>query len=145
MKLSKRCVYGLQAAVRLAARESQGYTQSRDIAKHEHLPAKFLESILLSLRSAELLESKVGAGGGYRLAKPGNRITVTDVLGALEQEDDEPTIEQGTMTEGQHALANVNERIEEALKDAIGSLTLSELAEQAAAELGKNTTPMYYI
>lgn len=145
MKLSKRCVYGLQAAVRLAARQSQGYTQSRDIAKHEHLPAKFLESILLSLRSAELLESKVGAGGGYRLAQPADRITVTDILNALEQEDDDPITNEGTMTEGQHALANVNKRIEAALQEAIASLTLAELAETAAAELGQNTTPMYYI
>ncbi|MEM1166759.1 MAG: Rrf2 family transcriptional regulator [Planctomycetota bacterium] len=144
MKLSKRSVYGLQAAVRLARRNGSSYLQSREIAEHEKLPAKFLESILLALRSAELLESKVGAGGGYRLARPADQITIAQLLDALDHEEQDVPAEVAE-TDGQFALVAVNERIESAMSDAIGSLSLTELLELSEEKQQGSRAPMYYI
>src|SRR5436190_24278033 len=84
MKLSKRTEYGLRAVVQLARLWPAHYVQSRDLAQQEHLPNKFLESILLALRRGGVLESKVGSGGGYRLAKNPRDISVGDVIRRLE-------------------------------------------------------------
>lgn len=134
MKLSKRTEYGIKAAVRLSQPKGPGYTQSREIAEAEGLPAKFLESILLALRSAGILESKVGAGGGYRLAKPASTIRVSDLITALDRTDPESvdgTLRMNGYRPGQAAIEVLNERLTASISDSIGSLSLSDLCALA--------------
>ena len=126
MRLSKRCEYGIKAAIRLSLQSGKGYLQSREIASSERLPAKFLESILLALRSASLLESKVGAGGGYRLSRPPAQIRVSVLIRALESPP-EPEDSGETDTPGGAALAALNARLDEAVESAVGDLTLAEV------------------
>jgi hypothetical protein len=78
MRLSKRGEYGLRAMIDIAsAQRSQGPNDSiiqiKEIAEREKIPAKFLEQILLTLKNAGLLHSKMGVGGGYYLAHPRRR------------------------------------------------------------------------
>jgi len=54
------------------------------IAAHENIPHKFLESILLLLRKSGFLGSKKGKGGGYYLLKEASEIYMTDVMRILE-------------------------------------------------------------
>ena len=85
MKLSKRGEYGLKAMIDLASSGLQQHPmQIKDIAQREQIPAKFLEQILLTLKNAGLLKSKVGAGGGYYLAKPANEITLGQIVRVLD-------------------------------------------------------------
>lgn len=148
MRLSKRCEYGLKAAVRLAARHGTGYVQSRDISDNEALPAKFLESILIVLRSASILESKVGAGGGYRLSRPPEQITVNELLSALElpeHTDNSRPQTSDTLTPGAVALDMVHERIEQAMNEAVGELSLADLKAMAETCAPDKRGAMYYI
>lgn len=154
MRLSKRSEYGLKAAVRLGRRYGSGYVQARDIAMAEMLPAKFLESILLALRAGGMLESKVGSGGGYRLARPPEQINVWEVVEALEPPDatvnslppnGHHAMADGSATAGRHAMSVLHERIEEAFDEAVGSLTLAELVALAEARGQDHDHIMYYI
>ena len=133
MRLSKKVEYGIVAIVHLTQRARTGrtYLQSREIAEHEHLPGKFLESILLALKSGGILESKVGAGGGYRLIRDPRELTLAEVIHALEAQ---PQAEASTFdppgaedAPGREALSLVNDRIDDAFRTAVGSLTLAEL------------------
>jgi Rrf2 family protein len=58
--------------------------QIREISQHEQIPAKFLEQILLSLKNAGLLHSKMGVGGGYHLAKPPSEISLGQIVRILD-------------------------------------------------------------
>jgi Rrf2 family protein len=58
--------------------------QIKEIAEREHIPAKFLEQILLSLKNAGLLHSKMGVGGGYYLAKPADEISLGNIVRVLD-------------------------------------------------------------
>jgi Rrf2 family protein len=58
--------------------------QIREIAEREHIPAKFLEQILLSLKNAGLLHSKMGVGGGYHLAKAPKDINLGQIVRVLD-------------------------------------------------------------
>lgn len=132
MRFSKRCQYGIKAAVCLAQHHGRGYLQSRTIAETEDLPGKFLESILLALRSANILESKVGAGGGYRLSRDPREIRVAEMVEALNgvaEDAQESTVR--AVTPGNASLAVVNARIDAALKQAFGTLSLSDLLAMA--------------
>ena len=54
------------------------------IAKEESIPLKFLEAILLDLKSHGLLESKLGRKGGYRLSRPPSSVTVGSIIRMME-------------------------------------------------------------
>ncbi|WP_430909047.1 RrF2 family transcriptional regulator [Maribacter sp. 2-571] len=82
--LSKKTKYGLKAITYLAAQKGNQPVQISEIAKHENISQKFLESILLSLRKTGFLGSKKGKGGGYYLIKDPQEILLTDVMRILE-------------------------------------------------------------
>jgi Rrf2 family protein len=87
MRLSKRGEYGLRAMIMLAtpsADEHPSVLQIREISQQEQIPAKFLEQILLSLKNAGLLHSKMGVGGGYHLAKPPSEISLGQIVRILD-------------------------------------------------------------
>jgi Rrf2 family protein len=91
MRLSKRGEYGLRAMIDLAAAlqddDGRGGThvvQIKDIAERQHIPAKFLEQILLALKNAGMLHSRMGVGGGYYLAKPASEITLGHIVRVLD-------------------------------------------------------------
>ena len=54
------------------------------LAKKEHIPKKFLESILLDLKNNGILSSKKGKGGGYFLAKRPDQIKLGTLMRILE-------------------------------------------------------------
>jgi Rrf2 family protein len=148
LRLSKRTEYGLRAVVQLARLWPRGYVQSRDLAQLEDLPNKFLEAILLALRRGDFLESKVGSGGGYRLARSPREIRVGDVIRRLEgrltvsgahgsrrPEDHSP---------GEVAVHLVNERLTEATDEALDNMTLEQLLEHVG-RVSNLQQQMYYI
>ncbi|MDC6390738.1 Rrf2 family transcriptional regulator [Maribacter sp. PR1] len=82
--LSKKTKYGLKALAYLGYQKDRKPVQISEIAEHENISQKFLESILLSLRKSGFLSSKKGKGGGYYLLKEPNEIYMTDVMRVLE-------------------------------------------------------------
>ena len=85
MRLSKRGEYGLRAMIDLATWDTgNGAVQIKDIAEREQIPAKFLEQILLTLKNAGLLHSKMGSGGGYYLARPADQISLGHIIRILD-------------------------------------------------------------
>ena len=89
MRLSKRGEYGLRAMIFIAAASNShqgenGMVQTKDIAEKENIPAKYLEQILLTLKNAGLLHSKMGVGGGYYLGRPASEINLGQVFRILD-------------------------------------------------------------
>lgn len=82
--ISKKTQYGLKALAYLAQQEANGPVLIADIADKKHIPLKFLESILLDLRKAGLLDSKKGKGGGYFFARHPSQIKVATVIRLLD-------------------------------------------------------------
>jgi Rrf2 family protein len=131
--------------VQLAQLWPHKFVQSKDLSQHEDLPNKFLESILLALRRGGFLESKVGSGGGYRLARAPREIHVGDVIRRLEgrltvQEPLNPS----DNSPGKVAVRLINQRLTAATDDVLDKMTLEELMEQVGrAAAGQQA--MYYI
>lgn len=85
MRLSKRGEYGLRAMIDMAAWEAtMPRIQIKDLAEREKIPAKFLEQILVTLKNAGLLNSRMGVGGGYYLARPAEEITLGHIFRVLD-------------------------------------------------------------
>ena len=87
MRLSKRGEYGLRAMILLAdvqENSPSGMIQIKEISAREGIPAKFLEQILLALKNAGLVHSKMGVGGGYYLARAPKEITFGQIVRILD-------------------------------------------------------------
>jgi Rrf2 family protein len=88
MRLSKRGEYGLRAMIMLAGTSDPAaplpMVQIKDISQREQISAKFLEQILLTLKNAGLLHSRMGVGGGYYLARPSSEITLGQIFRTLD-------------------------------------------------------------
>jgi len=87
MRLSKRGEYGLRAMITLADVQKNsptGMIQIKEISAREEIPAKFLEQILLALKNAGLVHSKMGVGGGYYLARAPKEITLGQIVRTLD-------------------------------------------------------------
>lgn len=82
MKLSKKGEYALRALIELglAAEVKRELVQVSELAEKEHMPVKFLEQIMQSLKGAGLVKSQRGKFGGYSLAKPASEITIGSVV-----------------------------------------------------------------
>ncbi len=80
MNFSKKAEYALRAVVAISRSAPGTVFSIQSLSTDEGIPLKFLEQILLILRKGGLLHSKRGAGGGYQLARPANRITLGEVL-----------------------------------------------------------------
>lgn len=88
MRLSKRGEYGLRAMIRMADFFSQDgelhLIQIKEISKIENISIKYLEQIMLTLKNAGLLNSKMGIGGGYYLAKSPREIMLGQIVRILD-------------------------------------------------------------
>jgi Rrf2 family protein len=84
MNVSTKSEYGLRALIYLASHEDRGAVPAREIAVEWSVPVKYLEQILKTLKEAHLIESQVGVGGGYRLARPATLITAGEVIRVLD-------------------------------------------------------------
>lgn len=83
-QLSKRTQYSLRALYALTRKFGEGPVLITTLAETETIPKKFLEQILVSLKSAGFVSSKKGKGGGYVLAQPPEKITIGAVIRAIE-------------------------------------------------------------
>jgi Rrf2 family protein len=88
MRLSKRGEYGLRAMIALAEPAEKSNAPQmmhiREISQREQISPKFLEQILLTLKNAGMLHSKMGVGGGYYLSRPATEITLGQIFRVLD-------------------------------------------------------------
>lgn len=79
MLLSRPTTYAIRALLYLAKQNTTEPILAPTIASAEQLPAPFLAKLLRTLAEAGILSSNRGPGGGYRLAKPADQISLQDV------------------------------------------------------------------
>ena len=78
--LSKRAKYAIKALLALAEHGRDEPMRIADLARREHIPAKFLELILLGLKNQGILQSRKGKGGGYLLARDPSEIYLGQIV-----------------------------------------------------------------
>jgi len=81
---SRECEYALQAVMYLALKPENESTSIKELAETLHIPFHFLGKILQRLVRKGLLRSLKGPTGGFRLALPPERITLLQVIEAID-------------------------------------------------------------
>jgi FeS assembly SUF system regulator len=84
IRLAKLTDYGIALMSHLARTAEPQLHSARDIAEQTAIPLPTVSKLLKLLSQAGLLQSQRGMRGGYALTRPPQRISVSDVVRALE-------------------------------------------------------------
>ncbi len=84
MKISTKIRYGARAMLELACHYGEGPIELREIARRENISLKYLEQVIVPLRTAGLVKSARGSKGGYSLAKHPSEIHLKDLVEILD-------------------------------------------------------------
>ncbi len=131
LRLSKLADYGTVVMVYLA-RNTQRLANAREIAAMTHITVPMVSKLLKKLTSAGLLNSERGVNGGYRLNRPAARISVAQIIFALEdyQGMTECSIHKNACSLESVCHLQGNWRlINKAITSALDSLSLESLAK----------------
>lgn len=139
IRLSRLADYGVVLACQMAVK-ADGCHNAYDLAAATGLPAPTVSKLLAALARAGVLVSQRGAKGGYRLARAPEAITAADIVSAV----DGPIaltvcIEHGSGACDVESLCPTRSgwrRINDAVRDAMKSVSLAELAFSVPAGLG---------
>ena len=134
LRISQRCEYAIQALLELALRSGPQPVTIADIAKAQRLPPKFLAVILAQLKQVGVVASVRGMRGGYRLARPPQRITVGQVVqlldGPVEPLHADPGAGAGDPQPPGGSLFEVRQQIRRAVEHVLDQTTLADLVER---------------
>jgi Rrf2 family transcriptional regulator, cysteine metabolism repressor len=131
ISVTSKSRYGVLALAELA-RSGDRPVPIGQVAERRGIPVQFLEQLFSTLRRDGLLQSQRGVKGGYTLARPPGRITVLEVVQALDGKVGEEASEAGGIwAEGVEALRGV-----------FRGTTIADVANREADEAGSQ---MYYI
>lgn len=84
LRLSREADYSLLAMVYIASQPEGQMAYRRDIAAHYNIPREFLAKVLQKLSRHGLVKSYRGMQGGYQLAREADRITLADLIEAVD-------------------------------------------------------------
>ena len=152
MKIFSRGEYALRALIVLGLNYDKPVVPIQAISQQQNIPKKFLEQILNDLRSTGVLESKRGIKGGYRLARPPERITLATVIrqieGALAPVScvSEYSYERCSCpNESTCAIRSVMKEVRDAIVKIVERMTVAELCERARQLQSESAHPLDYI
>ena len=133
MQITAKSDYAMRALLTLAATSKDGsLVKGETLATAQHLPLRFLENIMLQLRRAGLVNSQRGAEGGYALARPANKITIAEVLRAIDGPLAQVRGLRPESTEYIGAAENLQEvwvAVRASLRGVLESVTLAQVVE----------------
>ena len=148
MKFSKKSRYGLISLIDLSVHAKIGHVALNSIALRNDISPQSLEQVFAALRRAGIVKSIKGPQGGYLLNHPAEKITVAEILEALDGTyhiADEDTTEESAckgiaVAIQTRVIDEVNHRLDELLMN----LTLADLVKDYQ-EFEKYDESMYYI
>jgi Rrf2 family iron-sulfur cluster assembly transcriptional regulator len=85
MRLTTKGRFAVTAMIDLALRQGNGPVTLSGISQRQAISLSYLEQLFGKLRRHEIVESIRGPGGGYSLARPAGKVTVADIIIAVDE------------------------------------------------------------
>ncbi|MDT8404744.1 Rrf2 family transcriptional regulator [Sulfuriflexus sp.] len=86
MKISSKARYAIQSMLQLALSPDARPVTLSQLTQQQGISPSYLEQLLAGLRGQKLVSGVRGPGGGYRLAKPADKISIEDIILAVHEE-----------------------------------------------------------
>lgn len=140
MQITKATDYAVYGLIHLAGTNSGSLTLLSDIAEQQNVPESFLAKIFQSLVKAGLVTSFRGSRGGFRLARSPEKVTVLDIVEAVEG----PIMlskcllhQEICVREGCCPLQRVWEEAQDKLTEVLNGTSLKQLVEDSSTVGGR--------
>ena len=136
MRLTTKGRFAVTAMIDLALRQGKGPVTLSGISQRQAISLSYLEQLFGKLRRHEIVESIRGPGGGYSLARKADKVTVADIIIAVDEPLDATQCGGKENCHGDekcitHDLwANLNAHI----FDYLGAVTLKQLVDEQHAK-----------
>jgi Rrf2 family protein len=142
VKVSAKTEYACIAMLELAASYGSGDpVRIGKIAEQHGIPPRFLVQILLQLKGAGYVSSTRGASGGYELTVPPDKVSLGDVMGVIDGQDDLPASSASPDSLAAKVLQSAWMEVTKVERKMFHSLTFAELVKRSQ----QPTEGMYYI
>ncbi|MBO9356275.1 Rrf2 family transcriptional regulator [Bordetella petrii] len=145
MILKSQVEWTLHCCVVLAGLPPGRYLSTKALAELHGVPKEYLSKALQALSQARLVEATLGPSGGYRLARPGSEISFLDIVEAVEGRSNtfacneiranSPCWPPGHRASRPCAIARVMWRADEAWRDTLRAVKVSDVAESLAEDV----------
>ena len=158
MKLSTRSTYGMRALVELALASGHGPLSASSIATRQDLSVAYLEQLLHRLKRQGIITSVRGPRGGYALAREPQRITMGEVINALDGVNGNGK-GRGATKRSRRAASNgrdthahrhaqriaraVWQSVHERIAESLGTVTLQDLCDAVRSDGGEPVEHRY--
>ncbi|GAB4339799.1 MAG: Rrf2 family transcriptional regulator [Leptolyngbyaceae cyanobacterium] len=145
VELSCKNEYAILALIELASHFNSGEPlQIRQISQQQHIPDRYLEQLLATLRRGGLVRSQRGARGGYVLAREPWKINLLEVITCLEGADSQPIDQDAPVKTVESAvISELWNEAHQAAQAVLQRYTLQDLCEKRDAR--RQLDIMYYI
>jgi len=121
-------------AATAAARGAAAVICAQELAERAHLELPTVSKLLKQLAHGELVVSSRGVNGGYRLARPADRITIAEIVTAMEGPIGmtECSAQAGLCGHEPHCGVRVNwQRINQAIAQALDGVSVADMVKPA--------------
>jgi Rrf2 family transcriptional regulator, iron-sulfur cluster assembly transcription factor len=136
LELTRRADYGIRAMIAIAASSSDAPLSTPRIAETMAIPVRFLPQVMADLARVGLVDSTGGRRGGYRLARPAWKISLLEIVEALEGDARRRQCVLRSAPCGGEGLCDVHTvfaAAQDALLEAFSAARLSDLARPSTA------------
>lgn len=131
MKLSTKGRYAVTAMLDLTLHQERGPVTLADISHGQGISLSYLEQLFARLRRGHLVTGVRGPGGGYRLARPAQAITVADIIVAVDENADAANLGSEGKPNGEHCLTHdLWSELSAQIYGFLNGITLADLASE---------------
>lgn len=138
MRLTTKSRFAVTAMIDVALREDQGPVSLAAISERHQISLSYLEQLFSKLRQHGLVESTRGPGGGYSLARSAERISMADIVSAVDAPSEQEVAGEQMGWMSSELWSSLNDKMLAHLQ----SISLRQLvAEQRAKGVKVEATP----
>jgi Rrf2 family transcriptional regulator, iron-sulfur cluster assembly transcription factor len=132
MRLSTKGRYSVTAMLDLAIHDKAGPVTLADISQCQGISLSYLEQLFARLRKSGLVKGVRGPGGGYRLSRPANEISIGDIVRAVDESVDVTRCEgRGDCLNGEACLTHeLWTELSHRLYQFLDGITLSQFVDR---------------
>ena len=145
LRLSKKADYALMAVKHLALKSGASSTSAREIAEQYDIPLELMAKVLQRLVRTGLLVSTQGTRGGYTLSRPATRLSVTDVIQAIDGPLNVTACSETDHSCDQYSKCNIRDplwQIKDRIVSALAATSIADLAVDLKAVPSSGAVPV---
>lgn len=136
MKMSTKGRYGLRVMVELAAQHGQGTVLAENIAENQNISENYIHLLVKQLKEAGLIHATRGRNGGYAISRDPEKITVLDVINAMEGKISVVECTSNTAFCNRNVTCVTREvwvSVNQAVEKALQSITIAQLVSKKSS------------